>query len=815
MSAIKIRLITAGPHVVNDLGLTIGGAAGSLFDLVSQEAQDVSTSDDLIALVNSGDIVAVDPRDSAELINLSVAESVIVLRNHNQIHWGITGGRFGALDNPNITITNDYIPTFNAATDEFEFTDPAAVLTNNREVIEDFVGDLVAASPDLIYDDAAGTLVVADNFLSNTGDVLDSGTLTVASGASIDVAAGADLTIADLPVNPTDAANKEYVDAIASGLDHKESVQAASTGDTGFTFSNNGGAGDTLVDNVAGAIIIDGVTLVDGDRILIKDQTDPLQNGIYVVSGAGVGDVTTLTRADDQNGDNLGEISAGNSTFVEAGTSNGATGWVVSTNPGAINGQITVNTDPINWVQNSGQGTFSGADGIDLSGNTFTLDANTLAAAPIDSATDSIPFIDATDGTTKQATISDLVSGAVAVADLGPLDGLVVSTAAGVTTFGFDIQNLPVQTNIDTADRIPVWDSSANTNVYYTIAEVAGALSATDSFNTWNVDGVDIVADSSSDTARFISGDGITLTATPATDTLTVAFSNNNLVDTAVTRADFVPFFDTDDTGAPKQRTFDALLSDLNVLTTNDFGTGTGLLVKTGENPDTFTSRNVVASVAAAQEGAAIVNGDGIAGNITVGVDIDNLADSADALAATDQFIVNDGTNNVSMTGAQVIGGVLDSLNAIAISNVNGQPVLTIVDDTRGDKRLSTDSNFLTWSENSLGNNDWIRLGSATDAESGYIAPLDGTIVWTTGHCENTAGNSKDIEVYINGTSAGVLGTLTGATGPNLAGNASFVDTTLNIDFAQGDLIRLRAIDGASSGTIQDTVVNMNLKWRA
>jgi len=142
------------------------------------------------------------------------------------------------------------------------------------------------------------------------------------------------------------AATKAYVDAARSGLDVKQSVRAATT--TAVLLAS--GLDDTDV--------IDGVTLVTGDRVLVKNQSTASENGIYVVQSSGA-----AVRATDFDG--TGEVSGGAFTFVEEGTINADSGFVVSSN-----GPITVGTDAINWVQFSGAGAFTAGDGLTKSGTT-------------------------------------------------------------------------------------------------------------------------------------------------------------------------------------------------------------------------------------------------------------------------------------------------------------------------------------------------------------------------------------------------------------------------------------------------------------
>jgi len=149
------------------------------------------------------------------------------------------------------------------------------------------------------------------------------------------------IRIPTAPTNNNDAASKSYVDSVASGLDSKESVRVASTANIGA---------------LSGLLTIDGITLVAGDRVLVKNQTTTTENGIYV---AAVGAWTRSTDADA-----AGELSGGSFVFVESGTVAQDTGWVVS-----ADGPLTPGTDAITWAQFSSAGIVTAGTGLTKTGN--------------------------------------------------------------------------------------------------------------------------------------------------------------------------------------------------------------------------------------------------------------------------------------------------------------------------------------------------------------------------------------------------------------------------------------------------------------
>lgn len=181
------------------------------------------------------------------------------------------------------------------------------------------------------------------------------------------------ITSLGTPTADTDAATKGYVDGISQGLDFKASVRAATT------------ANITL----SGTQTIDGVAVVANDRVLVKNQTTASQNGIYVVSAG------AWTRASDA--DAAGELTSGTFVFVEEGTTQADSGWVISTD-----GTITIGTTAITWTQFSGAGQINAGAGLTKTGNTLDVVGTT---GRISVAADSI---DIDSGYVGQASITTL-----------------------------------------------------------------------------------------------------------------------------------------------------------------------------------------------------------------------------------------------------------------------------------------------------------------------------------------------------------------------------------------------------------------------
>ena len=223
--------------------------------------------------------------------------------------------------------------------------------------------------------------VVSDNVISRTGTLTLS---AIGSNQDIDLKPSGNGTVdvwtarisnVAAPVDANDAATKDYVDSVATGLHVHDSCYVATTGTldsatSGTVTYNNGsnGVGATLTTTGTYTTIDGGNVQTVGTRILVKNESNAAWNGIYTYTNT-----TVITRSADFN--TSSEAAGGDFVFITSGSTQADTGWVQTTdNP-------TLGTSNIVWTQFAGAGTYTAGTGLTLTGTTFSVSNTTVTAA--------------------------------------------------------------------------------------------------------------------------------------------------------------------------------------------------------------------------------------------------------------------------------------------------------------------------------------------------------------------------------------------------------------------------------------------------
>ena len=282
---------------------------------------------------------------------------------------------------------------------------------------------------------AAGTL--SGNTLA--AGVTASSLTSLGTIANLTATAG---TIATTPTASTDIANKLYVDTVAQGLDAKASCVAATTADI----------------TLSGAQTIDGVSVVAGNRVLVKNQTLSQNNGIYLCAAG------SWTRATDA--DTWDELTSA-FTFIEQGTVNADTGYVCTANAGG-----TLGTTALPWSQFSGAGTFTAGTGLTLTGSVFSLTSPVAVANGGTGLTSLGSGVATFLGTPSSANL------AAAVSDETGSGALVFANSPTLVTPALGTPSALVGTNITgTASGLTAGNVTTNANLTGAITSVGNATS--------------------------------------------------------------------------------------------------------------------------------------------------------------------------------------------------------------------------------------------------------------------------------------------------------------------------------------------------
>jgi len=318
--------------------------------------EDATTSNKGIASFNSTHFSVSSGAVSANDITITAEDASTAAATIGE-GFTITGGEGidTSASGTTLTITGEDATSSNKGIASFDGTD--FTVTSGAVTVNAITLGSSSLNPGATTTDIAGlTSLTVDNLNINGNEIISTDTngdisLSPNGSGVVDVNNSRISNVTD-PTQAQDAATKAYVDAVKQALDIKDSVRVATTAN--ITISTDLNVGDT----------IDGVTLADGDRVLVKDQSSGEENGIYIAGSSPV-------RSADAN--SSAEVTAGLFVFVEEGTVNADNGFVLTTND-----DITLDTTALTFVQFSGAGQIVAGDALSKSGNTLNVNDDNI-----------------------------------------------------------------------------------------------------------------------------------------------------------------------------------------------------------------------------------------------------------------------------------------------------------------------------------------------------------------------------------------------------------------------------------------------------
>jgi hypothetical protein len=388
----------------------------------------------------------------------------------------------------------------------------------------------------------------------------------------------------------------------------------------------NPGVGATLTNSGANAaLVIDGITVANNDRVLIYAESTAAYNGVYDVTDSGNASAAwVLTRSSDMNKyipASSSGMGKGDYLFIEEGASGAGESYVLT----APDGEIIIGTSNVEFTQFSSAGSYTAGAGIDISGTTISANVDGVTTAIVGgniavktSAQFTTPNIGVASGTSLTVT-GNVSANNLSISNIANIDG-----------------NLTVGANIIASD-----DITANANIFANNANITTLLEVP----TANVTNVNA-------TSNIIAN---TLTINLDASMNTANFSGN-----VVFSGDLVTI-DNDLSG--NTGNFSGNVGVLGLLTDNLYyanGQPWDLQEAAGSNTQVQFNSN---------------NDFGASANFTFDTATDNLTVTGNVVVATGAFY-GDGGGISNVVGANVTGQVANSAVAGTVYT-NAQPNIT------------------------------------------------------------------------------------------------------------------------------------------
>jgi len=344
----------------------------------------------------------------------------------------------------------------------------------------------LAEGSNLYYTDAR----VNSHLSGGTGVTYNDGAISIGQAvATNSTPTFGSITLAADPTTGLQVATKQYVDSIAAaGVHYHDPVRVSIATNFPSTYDNgSSGVGATLTNSgTQAAIVIDGVSLVLNDRVLIKGQTNARHNGVYKVTTVGSGSanwvLTRTTDTDSYGASDKDALGEGDAFFVSAGAVNGGALDVMN-----VAGVITFGTTEITFVHMLDTTIYSAGTGLTLTGTVFA------AAQDI-----------TTSGNPQFGTVTANLTGNVTGNVTGNTSGSSGSTTGNAATATALATARTIALSGDVTGSAS-FDGSGNISITSSVQDDSHAHVVS------NVDGLQAALDAKVPTARTISvGGGLT-----------------------------------------------------------------------------------------------------------------------------------------------------------------------------------------------------------------------------------------------------------------------------------------------------------------
>ena len=319
-----------------------------------------------------------------------------------------------------------------------------------------------------VYQNTTGTVTVQNEFQTINADTINVSTANITAG-----------TVTTTPTTGNDLVNKTYVDTmVSSGITYHAPVKyevPSTTGNLTATYDNGtAGVGATLTNaGTLGAFTPDGVVASVNDRILIYNQTNQFENGVYTVTTVGDGStpwvLTRATDADTYGVKSPNSLGQGDAFFVTSGNTGAGETYECNTV-----GTITFGTTAITFVQISSAQVYSAGTGLTLTGTQFSITSTGVSAATYGSAS-SVPVI-AFNAQGQATSVTDTPIAISGSAVSGDITGKSGGTTAALTAGAF--LNSAGTFDGSTARTFDVNADSANTASTVVARDASGNFSA-------------------------------------------------------------------------------------------------------------------------------------------------------------------------------------------------------------------------------------------------------------------------------------------------------------------------------------------------